>query len=196
MTREEAKAIYYKVIQKYKDNPGMLMGDIVDEFLSGYSKEAAEYLNGEIIRMMSAFLGERIDPNFKLSEFEIATNKLYEEFISSDSIETLSLSIKNLQSQIDHFKQHQTEESLVMSIKDFEGLNIELNALKYGLSHWIEIKKYIASSSNKQVDIQKGLSLNKQDLSTFFYMMDKLGFVKKETLKNRVYIKIIKDNKI
>ena len=61
----------------------------------------------------------------------------------------------------------------------------------YGLGHWVEIKKYIASSSNKQVDIQKGLALDKQNSSTFFYMMDKLGFVKKETLKNRVYIKII-----
>ena len=192
-TEEEIRILYDQVIQAYNERPKMLMSDIIDEFLSGYSEETVKYLTGEIIGMMSASISGGINPNFKLSEFEINTNKLYEEFISSDNIEALSLAIKNLKAQIDYFKQHRIEANLVMPLEDFEMLNIELNDLEYGLGHWKDIKAFIVSSSNKQVDIQKGLKLDKQSLSTFFYMLDKLGFIEKETLKNRVYIKKITD---
>lgn len=188
---DDIRMLYNQIIQAYNNHPKKLMGDIIDEFLSGYCEEASKYLSEKIIGMMNSSISGGIDPDFKLSEFEKDTNNLYEEFISSDNIETLFISIKKLKAQIDHFKQHRIKENLVMPIRDFESLYTELNALEYGLSHWVEIKEYIATKNNKQMDIQKGLGLDKQSLSTFFYMMDRLGFVKKETLKNRVYIKII-----
>ncbi len=103
-----------------------------------------------------------------ISNFETETNNLYKEFISSDSIKSLSNSIKKLKQKIDYFKENRGKEKIVMPIRDFEALSLELDHLDYGLSHWNDIKEFIISSSNKQVDIQKGLDLDKQKLSTFF----------------------------
>ena len=191
--KEEIEILYQKIIQEYKDNSNMLMREASDKCLATYNDDVAKELNGIFISMMSDSMGGRSDYDYELSDFEIETNNLYEAFISSHSIESLSYSIKKLKQKIDYFKQKNSNIQLVMPIRDFESLSYELDCLGYGLSHWADIKEFIASSSNKQVDIQKGLELDKQKLSTFFYMMDKLGFVEKETLKNRVYIKNIID---
>ncbi len=191
--KEEIEVLYQKIIQEYEDNPNMLMGEAFDKCLSTYNDEVAKKLIGIFISMMSDTMGGRSDYVHELSNFEIEVNNLYSEFLLSDSIQSLSYAIKNLKQKLDYFKQNREEERLVMPIRDFGRLGSELNQLEYGLSHWGDIKEFIISSSNKQVDIQKGLDLDKQKLSTFFYMLDKLGFIEKETLKNRVYIKKITD---
>lgn len=190
--KEEIEILYQKVLQEYKDNSNMLMREALDKCLATYNDNVAKELNGIFISMMSDTMGGRSDYVYELSNFEIEINILYKKFISSHNIESLSYSIKKLKQKIYYFKQNGRKESLVMPIRDFESLSYELDCLGYGLSHWIDIKEFIVLSSNKQVDIQKGLELDKQKLSTFFYMMDKLGFVEKETLKNRVYINIKK----
>ena len=193
--KEEIEALYFKMIQEYKDNPSLLMMEILDKYLSKYDDKVANEITGIIFEMMNAKLGSNREYEFELSSFEIEVDNLYKAFISSDSIESLSYSIKKLKQKIDYFIENGRKERLVMPIRDFRVLYHELDDLEYGLSHWSDIKVFILSSSNKQVDIQKGLNLDKQKLSTFFYMMDKLGFVEKETIKNRVYINNILDTR-
>ena len=54
MIREEAKVIYYKAIQKYKDNPDMLMNEILDECLSKYNNKEVKESNEIIGELMNA----------------------------------------------------------------------------------------------------------------------------------------------
>lgn len=193
--KKEVEELYNKVIQEYKDNPGALMSPIFDKYLSKYNDKEVDEINEIISELMGAKFGSHRGEKVELSYFEIEVENLYKEFISSDSIESLSRSIRNLKRKIDYFRENGRKERLVMPIRDFEMLYLELDHLEYGLSHWDDIKIFILSSSNKQVDIRKGLDLDKDKLSTFFYMMDKLGFVKKETIKNRVYINKIMETK-
>ncbi len=191
--KEEAEILFDKAIQTYEDNPGILMREILDKYLSKYSDDEVKELKKIISELINDATGSSSGRSYDMSSFEIEVENLYKEFISSDSIESLSYSIKKLKKKFDYFKKNFKEEKLVMPISNYPSLNIEIDDLEYGLSHWNNIKKFIVSSSNKQVDIQHGLDLDKQKLSTFFYMLDKLGFIEKETLKNRVYIKKITD---
>ena len=188
---EIAKELFPKMIQTYKDNPGMLMRESFKIHTSEYNDKEADEIWGHMVDIMNA----QINPSgehgeHEVSDFEIEVNNLYEEFLSSKSIESLSESLKKLKQIFEYFEENWREENLWMPLNDLKSIKLELDHLEYGLSHWSDIKNFIASSSNKQVDIQKGLELDKQKLSTFFYMMDKIGLVEKENIKNRVYIKI------
>ena len=185
--------IFQDVTSEYYEKQDEPISIKLDKYLADFDDKTADAIREEFYEILQSTItkddGRTIEPN----DFEIETNNLYEKFISSYGIESLSSSSKKLKLKIDYFKQKGREESLVMPIRDYESLSYELDCLEYGLSHWANIKEFISSSSKKQIDIQKGLNLDKQKLSTFFYMMDKLGFVEKETVKNRVYIKKITD---
>ncbi len=58
---EEGEMLYYKVIQTYKDNPGMLMGEALDKHLSKYNDKVADKLKDIIFKMMNASFGGNME---------------------------------------------------------------------------------------------------------------------------------------
>ena len=188
----DIEEIFNHITTEYYNSQDEAISIKLDRYLSKFDDKTSDTIRKEFyIKLTSGLTG---NSGVSQNSFEIEMNELYKKFISSKDINDLSSSIKILKQRIEYSKDPKNK-GLVLPRNFTESFFLELDHLEYGLKHWENIKSFINTSSNKQIDIQKSLNLDKQKLSTFFYMMDKLGFVSKETIKNRVYIKNIKDSK-